>query len=212
LKDQFMQNQPNMWAALMRAVSDILIIMFVLGTPYMAFDYNNGYFQSRVVVFACLQTLPWLCTSTIVQALQNPFTSDQDMFNSDALIASSEKTAFANIRSGFRMQDRRKREEDGQAESFAVTASMDAYPLSQQEAVRQDLVSSMKILGGETNAVGSTQALVAPYGMSARVTMPVCPSESLVVWSYEGCAFGVDVCAPGYLVKYSFVDIIVTLC
>jgi hypothetical protein len=37
-------------------------------------------------------------------ALQNPFSSDQDMFNTDALIASSEKTAFVNLRAAIKLQ------------------------------------------------------------------------------------------------------------
>ena len=36
--------------------------------------------------------------------LQNPYLSDQDMFNTDALIASSEKTAFVNLRAAIKMQ------------------------------------------------------------------------------------------------------------
>jgi hypothetical protein len=60
---QFYQNQPNLWAALMKFVCDLLIMMFVAGTPFTAFMYESGPFQIFVVVSSFLQSIPWLCAS-----------------------------------------------------------------------------------------------------------------------------------------------------
>jgi len=60
---QFYQNQPNLWAALMKFVCDLLIMMFVAGTPFMSFIYELGPFQFFVVVSSFLQSIPWLCAS-----------------------------------------------------------------------------------------------------------------------------------------------------
>lgn len=101
LKDAFASNQPNLWAALMKFVCDVLVFMFVFGTPITNFTYSMGYFQVYVVLFTVSLAMPFLCASHLVTVLSNPYTSDHDMFNTDALIASSERTAFQNLRCSF---------------------------------------------------------------------------------------------------------------
>ena len=45
----FLQNQPNLWAALMKIVCDLLILFFVVGTAFQSFMYELRYLQVCVV-------------------------------------------------------------------------------------------------------------------------------------------------------------------
>jgi hypothetical protein len=43
LHDQFEVGQPNLWAALMKLVCDLLIMMFVVGSSFGSFLYQVWY-------------------------------------------------------------------------------------------------------------------------------------------------------------------------
>ena len=92
--------QPNLWVALMKFVCDLLILMFVLGTPWQSFMYElpTKSFQVFVVAFTIIQTVPWLCASALVSTLNNPYEGRNDIFNCDANITFAEKVAFNNLR------------------------------------------------------------------------------------------------------------------
>ena len=57
LHGQFGVNQPNLWSAHMKFVCDLLILMFIVGTPCQAFVYEVGAFQISVVVFTFCQVV-----------------------------------------------------------------------------------------------------------------------------------------------------------
>jgi hypothetical protein len=98
LQGQLLINQPNLWAALMRLVCDLLIVMFVLGNPLTNFMYEIGPFQAYVFLFTVFQTVPYLCVHMLVRTLENPYQSNHDMFNTDSLIAWSERACFHYLR------------------------------------------------------------------------------------------------------------------
>ena len=75
-------NQPNLWAALMTLVCDLLIAMLVIGNPFTHFLYK-GPIQYVVILYTFVQTLPYLCVHMLVQTLSNPYTGHHDMFNTD---------------------------------------------------------------------------------------------------------------------------------
>lgn len=47
----------------MKFVCDLLIMMFVAGTPFTAFMYEAGPLQFFVIISSFLQSIPWLCAS-----------------------------------------------------------------------------------------------------------------------------------------------------
>ena len=64
----------------------MLMLMFVIGNPFQSFLYELGCFQLYVVLFTTVLAIPWLCASQLVYILANPYVSDQDRFNIDAVI------------------------------------------------------------------------------------------------------------------------------
>jgi len=101
LEAQFYVGQPNLWTALMKLVCDLLVGMFIFGAAFSSFLYQLGPFQVYVLVFAILLALPWLCAQKLVEVLNNPFSASHDMFNTDALVAWSERVTFINLRCGW---------------------------------------------------------------------------------------------------------------
>ena len=57
----FSVGQPNLWAALMKFVCDLLIVLFVLGSSFESFLYQLGPFQYYSVIFSVFLSVPWLC-------------------------------------------------------------------------------------------------------------------------------------------------------
>ena len=82
----------------LRMVCDMLVLMFVIGNPFVNFVYASGSFQYLVVLFTMLLTMPWQCASALIRTLSNPFESSHDMLNVDALICSTERTTFQGLR------------------------------------------------------------------------------------------------------------------
>ena len=97
----FALGEPNLWTALMKLVCDLLIMMFVIGAAFDSFLYQLGSFQTYVVLFSIFLAVPWLCAQRLVTLLENPFDSYHDMFNTDALVANTERTIFLNLRCGW---------------------------------------------------------------------------------------------------------------
>jgi len=124
--DQFNTNQPALYASLMVFVVDVLIFLLLLGAPVQLFVHGTSQcFQWWVVLGVMLITLPFLCTSTIIKLLQQPYHRDHvddhgDVFNVDALMGSTEQCIFASLRSRFdfngtELEDRSRPEQfDGQ--------------------------------------------------------------------------------------------------
>eukprot|EP00961_Rhodomonas_salina_P300649 3939982-Rhodomonas_salina.1 len=85
----------------MKLVCDLLVGMFIFGAAFSSFLYQLGPLQVYVLVFAILLALPWLCAQKLVEVLNNPFSASHDMFNTDALVAWSERVTFINLRCGW---------------------------------------------------------------------------------------------------------------
>jgi len=105
IKGNLLTNQPNLWAALMRLVSDLLILMFVIGNPAAHFMYESGSFQFYVVLYTTCQTIPYMCIHMLVRTLADPYKSHHDMFNTDSVIAWAERACFTNLRARFHSRD-----------------------------------------------------------------------------------------------------------
>lgn len=100
--DQFATNQPALWAALMIFMVDVLVIIILLGSPLQFYLETGWCFQWWTVIGAQLLVLPFMCTTAIIQMLQNPFVGEHgDVFNVDSLMASTEQCVFACLRSRF---------------------------------------------------------------------------------------------------------------
>jgi len=94
-------NQPNLWAALMTLVCDLLIVMFVIGNPFTHFIYEMGPFQLYAFLYTLFQSIPYMCAHMLVQTLANPYVGHHDTFNTDSVIAWGERTCFTNLRCKF---------------------------------------------------------------------------------------------------------------
>ena len=94
-------NQPNLWAALMTLVCDLLIVMFVIGNPFTHFIYEMGPFQLYAFLYTLFQSIPYMCAHMLVQTLANPYEGHHDTFNTDSVIAWGERTCFTNLRCKF---------------------------------------------------------------------------------------------------------------
>ena len=57
----FSVGQPNLWAALMKFVCDLLVVLFVIGSSFESFLYQLGPFQYYSVIFSVFLSVPWLC-------------------------------------------------------------------------------------------------------------------------------------------------------
>ena len=101
LTGNLLTNQPNLWAALMRLVCDILVIMFVFGNPFINFMFEAGPFQIYAFLFTTFQAIPYLCAHILVKTLADPYTGQHDMFNTDSLVAWAESVCFTNLRCKF---------------------------------------------------------------------------------------------------------------
>lgn len=100
--DQFSTNQPALWAALMIFMVDVLVVLILLGAPLQFYLESSMCLQWWIALGVLLLTLPFTCTSEIIQMLQNPYTGEHgDVFNVDALMASTEQCIFASLRARF---------------------------------------------------------------------------------------------------------------
>ena len=94
-------DQPSTWTALMSLVVDLLVLLYVFGTPFTAFVFEVGCFQVYVVMFSFLLTLPWICLMELLRKLHNPYAGEFDFFNVASLVSSSERSSFSMLRVGF---------------------------------------------------------------------------------------------------------------
>eukprot|EP00930_Biecheleria_cincta_P039858 TRINITY_DN27358_c0_g1_i1.p1 TRINITY_DN27358_c0_g1~~TRINITY_DN27358_c0_g1_i1.p1 ORF type:complete len:878 (+),score=132.75 TRINITY_DN27358_c0_g1_i1:97-2730(+) len=99
--DTFTLNQPNMYASMMTAVVDMLVLLFVISTPFTMFVYQQGCFQWYVVGGCAYLIVPWVSCLQIISIVADPFTAKHDFFNVDSLMGSSEQVAFHNLRTSF---------------------------------------------------------------------------------------------------------------
>ena len=112
-QDMFTIKEPNVWTALMTFVVDALILVYVIGTPFMAFTEIKGVecFQLWSLLSTFFLCFPLVCATSIVKLLDYPFPTgrtekmhkifDHDVFNVGATMASTEQTIFQSLRTSF---------------------------------------------------------------------------------------------------------------
>lgn len=99
--DAFVLNHPNVWAALMRFVVDTLVVMYAVSSSVTSFVFELGCFQVFCVAFTFLVTIPFICSSMIIEYLTDPFESPHDLFQLDALMVNTELQTFTALRVQF---------------------------------------------------------------------------------------------------------------
>ena len=99
--------QPNLWTALMRILLDLLILLFVVGSPFRFFLYDAGALQTNLVLCSFALVFPWVCVGTLIEWMQDPYTNVVDGFNPDGLVCWSERVIFTNMRATFHSEEAR---------------------------------------------------------------------------------------------------------
>merc|ERR1711920_156457 len=99
-----------MLAAFMKLMVDIYCALMILGYPFSMFasqaqTYFYG-FQPFTFLTVFLMTLSFWGAESLTLLLAAPFENEIDTFNLDALIAGTEQTLFASMRSSFDDQSR----------------------------------------------------------------------------------------------------------
>jgi len=94
--------QPNSWTSLMRVVSDLLVLLFVLGSPLMSFDAESC-MQPLATVFTIVLVFPLLSCNCILHTVNYPFMSqrDYDVFNTAGMLQITDRTLFTTLRAKF---------------------------------------------------------------------------------------------------------------
>jgi hypothetical protein len=110
--DIYVRNMPNLWVAVAKLIVDILVCvqLFTLGiVDWPAVTGTAGKLDAAELAFACCMTFcscflmaaSYWTAWAISQILADPFKSGNDSFNSDSLLASTDRQLFATLRSTF---------------------------------------------------------------------------------------------------------------
>ena len=114
--DLFVRNMPNLWLAICRALVDTFVLVFAaelaLTGVLVADEIGASALQHEQELLAASITLTWLTTTSVVTCwylawsmineLAQPFNTEaHDVYNPDALLGSTERTLFANLRVTF---------------------------------------------------------------------------------------------------------------
>ena len=101
--------QPALWAALMIFMVDVLVVLVLVGAPLQFYLESGGCFQWWLLLGVILLLLPFLCTTAIIQMLQNPYAGEHgDVYNCDALMGSTEQACFSLLRARFDEDEKRE--------------------------------------------------------------------------------------------------------
>ena len=101
--------QPNLWTALMKILLDVLVLLFVVSSPFRFFTYDEGEVQMFVLLCTFTLVFPMVCVSTLIVWMQDPYSSKVDGFNPDGLVTWSERVIFTNMRAAFHSEEARSR-------------------------------------------------------------------------------------------------------
>lgn len=101
--------QPNLWTALMKILLDVLVLLFVVSSPFRFFTYDAQAVQMFVLLCTFTLVFPMVCVSTLIVWMQDPYSNKVDGFNPDGLVAFSERVIFTNMRSAFHSEEARSR-------------------------------------------------------------------------------------------------------
>ena len=110
--DLFVRYMPYSWFAASRLLVDIMIQLMLLELPLSGLDMStyHGYDEppARALAIHCVVTLvgafiasfAYGAAWSVVELLNNPFAAEHDSINVDPLIASTDRTLFAQLRAG----------------------------------------------------------------------------------------------------------------
>ena len=101
--------QPNLWTALMKILLDVLVLLFVVSSPFRFFTYDEGEVQMFVLLCTFTLVFPMVCVSTLIVWMQDPYSNKVDGFNPDGLVTWSERVIFTNMRAAFHSEEARSR-------------------------------------------------------------------------------------------------------
>ena len=101
--------QPNLWTALMKILLDVLVLLFVVSSPFRFFTYDAQAVQMFVLLCTFTLVFPMVCVSTLIVWMQDPYSNKVDGFNPDGLVTWSERVIFTNMRAAFHSEEARSR-------------------------------------------------------------------------------------------------------
>ena len=101
--------QPNLWTALMKILLDVLVLLFVVSSPFRFFTYDAQAWQMFVLLCTFTLVFPMVCVSTLIVWMQDPYSNKVDGFNPDGLVTWSERVIFTNMRAAFHSEEARSR-------------------------------------------------------------------------------------------------------
>ena len=101
--------QPNLWTALMKILLDVLVLLFVVSSPFRFFTYDAQAVQMFVILCTFTLVFPMVCVSTLIVWMQDPYSNKVDGFNPDGLVTWSERVIFTNMRAAFHSEEARSR-------------------------------------------------------------------------------------------------------
>lgn len=105
--DQFVRDNPNLYLNLMLLIVNILIALTIVGHPFSLLIAVPGFFpflpcvQWLTLFGVFLLLLSFRTAFTLLMRLRNPFTWSPDCIRVDNLMASTDRTIFATLRSAF---------------------------------------------------------------------------------------------------------------
>lgn len=97
---------PNGWSSLMRTVTDLLVVLFVAGSPAICFDHGQC-IQFVTMGFTVLLSFPLLACNYILNTIHTPFLADSvhekgyDIFNVAGMLQITDRTLFTTLRAKF---------------------------------------------------------------------------------------------------------------
>ena len=101
--------QPNLWTALMKILLDVLVLLFVVSSPFRFFTFDEGEVQMFVLLCTFTLVFPMVCVSTLIVWMQDPYSNKVDGVNPDGLVTWSERVIFTNMRAAFHSEEARSR-------------------------------------------------------------------------------------------------------
>jgi len=158
--DLFVRNNPNTYWALMRQVTDYIVLLTVLGFPFMLNEVGTvadhtaaQALQPWVIVGVFLIVSAFTSSMRMCQILDQPFDTEDDSYNCDALLASTDRVTFSALRALFDVNVRDQPDDTAQGDT------------------KLDGIKSCPTIGGEGNASTAAGGPLWPscFDLSSRV-------------------------------------------
>jgi len=96
--------QPNVWVMLMAVVINVLLVLYVIGSPFTMYSEEgiaSGCVQIWTVVGVFFLSFPMTFSKAIIGWLDSPLTGNIDILNVDSMLAATEQCLFAELRAQF---------------------------------------------------------------------------------------------------------------